>query len=198
MKTLYLASASPRRLALLRSIGFEPVLLKAEIEEKRAVGESPAQYCARVAREKAQAGFATLSGTERAGALVLGADTEVVLDDEVFGKPADTEDAMAMLRRLRGSTHQVITAICAISQDVVREGQVCSRVRFKNASDAALLAYVRTQEPFGKAGAYAIQGLGATLIEHLDGSHSSVMGLPVFETSALLNEFGLFAPWQEC
>ena len=177
-------------------MGYAPDVLKIDIEERRAIDESPANYCERVAREKAQAGFDGLSENERVDALVLGSDTEVVLDDAVFGKPQDEQDALVMLRRLSGITHEVITAVCAVSQAGVRQLQVCSKVRFKSASERELLAYVRTQEPFGKAGAYAIQGLGATLIAHLDGSHSSVMGLPVFETNALLNELGVFAPWQ--
>lgn len=171
-------------------------MLKAEVIEQRATGEDPSAYCQRVAREKAQAGFSVLSEFERANAVVLGADTEVVLDDHVFGKPVDEQDAMAMLRKLSSITHEVITAVCAVTEEGFRELQVSSKVRFKAAGEQELWAYVRTLEPFGKAGAYAIQGLGATLIAHLEGSHSSVMGLPVFETHQLLNELNVFATWQ--
>lgn len=171
-------------------------MLKAEVLEQRAIGESPLMYCQRVAREKAQAGFTVLSELERANAVVLGADTEVVLGDHVFGKPADEQDAMAMLRKLSGTTHEVITAVCAVTLKGVRELHVCSKVQFKAATEEELSAYVRTSEPFGKAGAYAIQGLGATLIAHLEGSHSAVMGLPLFETNQLLNALKLFATWQ--
>lgn len=196
MHSLHLASASLRRLALLHSIGFEPALLKVDVIEQRADGESAEAYCARVAREKAQAGFSLLSEIQRLNAVVLGADTEVVLEDHVFGKPVDEHDALAMLRKLCGITHEVITAVCAVSQGQLRQLLVRSQVRFKAADESELLAYVRTLEPFGKAGAYAIQGLGATLVAHLEGSHSAVMGLPIFETNQLLNQLGVFAPWQ--
>jgi len=122
---------------------------------------------------------------------VLGADTEVVLDGDVFGKPRDAADAVAMLQRLAGRTHEVMSAVWLVG-DHREEGELCvSRVRFASLDDAAIRAYVASDEPFGKAGAYAIQGLGATLIEHLDGSYSGVMGLPLFETAHLLRKFGV-------
>jgi len=122
---------------------------------------------------------------------VLGADTEVVLDEEVFGKPLDAQGAAAMLRRLSGRTHAVISAVWVVSAQQELFETCISRVRFGVLDESAIDAYVATGEPFGKAGAYAIQGRGAVLIEHLEGSYSGVMGLPVFETARLLRSFDL-------
>jgi septum formation protein len=180
---LYLASQSPRRRQLLEQIGVTFRIVDVDVPEQRALAESPREYVSRVAREKARAGLAALEGP---GALVLGADTEVVLDDEVFGKPVDTADAAAMLRRLSGRVHEVISTVWLVSRAGEWTDTSLSRVRVAELNDAAIAAYIATGEPFGKAGAYAIQGHGATLIEHLDGSHSGVMGLPVFETARLL------------
>jgi len=122
---------------------------------------------------------------------VIACDTEVVLENRVFGKPKDADDAVEMLHALSGRTHEVISAVCTMSAEQ-EHGDVCvSRVRFAELSEADVTAYVATGEPFGKAGAYAIQGLGATLIEHLEGSYSGVMGLPLFETARLLRKFGI-------
>lgn len=189
---LYLASQSPRRRELLGQISAMFSTLDVEIPEQREAGESPQDYVHRVAREKARAGMAMLGNDERDHAMVLGADTEVVLDDDVFGKPRDAADATAMLQRLSGRTHEVISAVWLVgsSQEV---GDACvSRVRFAALDEATIHAYVASKEPFGKAGAYAIQGRGATLIEHLEGSYSGVMGLPLFETVRLLRKFGVY------
>ncbi len=181
---LYLASRSPRRRELLRQIEVAFATLDIEVPEFRAAGESPSDYVSRVARDKALAGLTLLEGA--ADAVVIGSDTEVVLDEEVFGKPSDAAAAAQMLRRLSGRTHRVISAVWAVS--ATRELQeVCtSMVRFAPLDDAVIDAYVATGEPFGKAGGYAIQGRGATLVEHLEGSYSGVMGLPLFETARLL------------
>lgn len=183
---LYLASQSPRRRQLLDQLGLAFEVLMLQVPEQRQPAESPAAYVSRVAREKAQAVLARLGS----GAIVLGADTEVVLDDEVFGKPVDRADACAMLTRLAGRTHEVISAVWAV--DAARQASACciSRVRFAALDQATIARYVDTGECFGKAGAYAIQGRGAALIEHLEGSYSGVMGLPLFETARLLNDFG--------
>jgi len=185
---LYLASQSPRRRQLLEQIGVEFRVVDVNVPEQRAIGESPREYVSRVAREKARAGLAALGDPK---AVVLGADTEVVLDDEVFGKPTDAADAKAMLRRLSGRVHEVISTVWLVSH----QGEWCdtslSRVRMPELDTASIAAYIATGEPFGKAGAYAIQGHGAKLIEHLDGSHSGVMGLPVFETARLLRAHSL-------
>ena len=188
---LYLASQSPRRRELLQQAGLAFSVLNVDVPEQRAVGESPQDYVHRVARDKARAGLAQLTTDHRAHAVVLGADTEVVLDGEVFGKPKDADDAVAMLRRLSGRTHEVISAVWLVA-DEREQGDTCvSRVRFAKLDEPMIAAYVATSEPFGKAGAYAIQGRGATLIEHLEGSYSCVMGLPLFETVRVLKQFCL-------
>ena len=186
---LYLASQSPRRRQLLEQIGVDFTVLDVNVVEQRVTGESPQDYVSRVARDKAYAGLVRLDCAS--DAIVLGADTEVVLDDEVFGKPQDAEDAAAMLRRLSGDTHAVISVVWLVS--AMREQcAVCvSQVRFAVLGESIIASYVTTGEPFGKAGAYAIQGRGATLVEHLQGSYSCVMGLPVFETAQLLRGFGI-------
>ncbi|WP_338015420.1 Maf family protein [Dyella acidiphila] len=188
---LYLASQSPRRRELLQQAGLDFAVLEVDIPELRDATESPQDYVQRVARAKARAGLAQLAASE--GGVVLGADTEVVLDGDVFGKPVDADDAAAMLRRLSGRTHEVMSAVWLVAEGR-EQGDVClSRVRFATLSEVDIAAYVASGEPFGKAGAYAIQGHGATLIEHLDGSYSGVMGLPLFETVRLLRRFELAA-----
>lgn len=186
---LYLASQSPRRRDLLEQLGATFAVLDVDVPEQRAADEPPQDYVQRVARDKARAGLALLATGDRDGAVVLGADTEVVLDGDVFGKPRDAIDAATMLRRLSGRTHEVISAVWLVGAK--REhGEVCvSQVRFATLDEAAIAAYVATGEPFGKAGAYAIQGRGAALIEHLQGSYSGVMGLSLFETARLLRDF---------
>jgi septum formation protein len=186
---LYLASRSPRRRELLQQLGVAHAAIDVDIPERRAADESPEAYVSRVARDKAEAGRAALGPL--AGAVVLGADTEVVLDGEVFGKPADAAQAAAMLRRLSGRTHAVISAVWGVDATDARRELCLSQVRFASLSEAAIAAYVATGEPFGKAGAYAIQGRAAAWVEHLEGSYSGVMGLPLFETARLLRGFGV-------
>ena len=186
---LYLASQSPRRRELLQQLGVAYAALDVEVPEARAAAESPEDYVSRVAHDKAQAGLAALPGNT--DAIVLGSDTEVVLDDVVFGKPADAAQAAAMLRRLSGRTHAVISAVWGVSASHARREVCISTVRFAPLDEATIAAYVATGEPFGKAGAYAIQGRGAVLVEHLVGSYSGVMGLPLFETARLLRGFGV-------
>jgi septum formation protein len=189
---LYLASQSPRRRQLLEQIGVDFSVLDVDVPEQRMRGESPQDYVSRVACDKARAGLASLdraNQNQASDAIVLGADTEVVLDDEVFGKPQDADDAAAMLRRLSGRTHAVISVVWLASA-AREECAVCiSQVRFAPLDESTIATYVATGEPFGKAGAYAIQGRGAALVEHLQGSYSAVMGLPVFETARLLRDF---------
>ncbi|UPG91361.1 Maf family nucleotide pyrophosphatase [Luteibacter aegosomaticola] len=182
---LYLASQSPRRRELLDQLGEAHRTLDVEVEEIRGPGEAPEDYVSRVARDKARAGFA-LVGAE-AGARVLGADTEVILGDEVFGKPRDAADAAAMLGRLAGREHRVVSVAWLVAQGVERRVVSVSIVRFAALDAAAIAAYVATGECMGKAGAYAIQGRAAAFIEHLSGSYSGVMGLPLYETSQLLS-----------
>ena len=186
---LFLASQSPRRRELLRQIGLDFDVLDVDVPERREPGETPADYVSRVAREKAGAGLLQVAAVP--GAIVIGADTEVVLDDDVFGKPADAADALAMLRRLTGRAHNVLSAVWCISASREEHALSVSTVEFATLSDVDLAAYVATGEAFGKAGAYAIQGRAAAFISRLEGSHSAVMGLPLHETSLLLKRLGV-------
>lgn len=186
---LYLASKSPRRRELLGRLGLEFGVLEIDIPERRQPGEPPRDYVSRVAREKAGAGLLKVLGNP--SALVLGSDTEVVLDDEVFGKPIDAGDAAAMLRRLSGRTHEVISAVSLVSSGRELQAVAISQVTFDELDDARIAAYIATGEPFGKAGAYAIQGGAEVFVRRLDGSYSGVMGLPLRETARLLAGFGL-------
>lgn len=188
---LVLASASPRRRELLTQIGVRFHVHAVEAEEIPRPDETPPQYVQRVAAEKsalAQAAF----GLE---VPVLGADTEVVLDGKVFGKPADCAAAHAMLARLSGREHEVFSAVSLRRGNAHWQAISRSVVRFRSISAAEITAYWASGEPQGKAGAYAIQGLGAVFVEHLSGSFSGVMGLPLFETAAVLREAGLGAAW---
>lgn len=188
---LYLASQSPRRRELLGQLGVNFSMLDVDVAEVPFPEESPVDYVRRVARDKAQAGWEMLERAAQADALVLASDTEVVWGDRIFGKPKDADDAMQMLQALSGRTHEVISAVCVVSAKREHDDVCISRVRFAALGEAEIAAYVATGEPFGKAGAYAIQGKGASLIEHLEGSYSGVMGLPVFETARLLRGFGV-------
>nr|WP_193570453.1 Maf family protein [Luteibacter yeojuensis] len=183
---MYLASRSPRRRELLDQLGEPHRTLDIDVEEARDPAESPDDYVSRVALDKARAGFALVRG--EAGARVLGADTEVVLDDEVFGKPRDAAAAAAMLRRLEGREHRVVSAVWLVRAGDERCAMSVSTVRFATLSDADIAAYVATGEYVGKAGAYAIQGRAGAFVAHLSGSYSGVMGLPLFETSRLLRD----------
>ena len=186
---LYLASQSPRRRELLARLGLAFETLSLEVPERREPGEDPEGYVRRVAREKAGAGLLEVAALP--GALVLGADTEVVLDDVVYGKPADRADAARMLGELSGRTHEVVTAVWVMS--AAREAHAIQRsqVTFADVSADDLGWYLDSGEWQGKAGAYAIQGRAAAFISHLSGSQSSVMGLPLHETHRLLRGFGL-------
>jgi septum formation protein len=190
-RMLYLASQSPRRRELLAQLGVAFEIVTVAVPEVPQVKESPREYVSRVARDKARAGLAACKGV--ADVVVLGADTEVVLDDEVFGKPRDAHDAAAMLHRLSGRVHEVVSTVWLLRGRRERAATCVSQVRFTELDPATVAAYVATGESMGKAGAYAIQGRGAALIEHLDGSYSGVMGLPLFETACLLHEAHVIA-----
>ena len=185
---LHLASQSPRRRELLALLGLDFELLDVDVPEIRDPDEPARDYVRRVAREKAGAGLLKVMAVP--SSRVLGADTEVVLDDRVFGKPADASDAAAMLRTLSGRVHRVVSAVSLVS--AAREAQVVSvsEVTFAVLDDAVVAEYIATDEWRGKAGAYAIQGRAQAFIAHLSGSYSGVMGLPLFETAGLLREFG--------
>lgn len=190
---LYLASRSPRRIDLLGRLGVPFTALDLEVAEVRAVGESPLDYVRRVAADKARAGLALLPPLDRP-CWVLGSDTEVVLGDVVYGKPADATDAAAMLASLAGQTHQVITAVALVCSDGSGEViEVISEVSFEAMDAATIAAYVATGEPMGKAGAYAIQGHAERHVSRLCGSYSGVMGLPLQQTAQLLQRHGLRA-----
>jgi septum formation protein len=183
---LCLASASPRRRELLSQIGVPHVVVGADIDETFLPGETPLEYVARLAREKALA--IRRSGEQLP---VLAADTTVVVDEKVFGKPRDQAEAVDMLARLSGREHEVLTAVALAGSRGVTARLSSSTVRFRKISREECLAYWQTGEPRDKAGGYAIQGLGAVFIESLRGSYSGVMGLPLFETGELLRAAGI-------
>ena len=188
---LHLASRSPRRSELLARLGVAFGVLDLDVPEQRQPGEAAEDYVRRVAREKAGAGLLKVVAVP--GALVLGADTEVVLGDEVFGKPRDEADAAAMLRRLSGRTHRVVSAVSLVSQSREAQAVSVSEVTFADLDDTTIARYVATGEPHGKAGAYAIQGGAEIFTTRLSGSYSGVMGLPLHETAGLLRQFGALA-----
>jgi septum formation protein len=183
---LCLASVSPRRQALLNQIGVRYLVAAADIDEAVRRAEHADDYVRRMARDKALAVYGR-------GSLlpVLAADTTVVLDGQICGKPADEADGVALLQRLAGRNHQVLTAVALADSSGVRERLSASEVRFRPVSRAECVAYWASGEPRDKAGGYAIQGLGAVFIEHLSGSYSGVMGLPLFETAELLRTAGV-------
>jgi septum formation protein len=182
---LILASASPRRAELLTSAGFTFDVLAADVDEMPRDREAPELYTQRVARDKARHVLQTIREADTA---VLGADTEVVIDCRILGKPADTGDAGRMLRLLSGTVHDVLTAvvICANRREWVEV--VTTRVHFLPLSQGDIDWYVASGEPMGKAGAYAIQGLGARFIDRIEGSWSNVVGLPLHTVHRLLGE----------
>lgn len=181
-----LASVSPRRRELLTQIGVSHTVVGADIDESVRPGEAPRDYVLRMARQKA------LTVRERGESLpVLAADTTVVLDNTIYGKPRDRADGMAMLGRLSGRTHEVLTAVALANSNEVTVRLSVSTVRFRGLSPEECAAYWDTGEPRDKAGGYAIQGAAAVFIEALSGSYSGVMGLPLFETGELLRAAGV-------
>lgn len=192
MKPLYLASGSPRRRELLAQIGVPFAVVSAPIDETPLPGEGADAYVERLAVAKAQAGLAALQGP----GVVLGADTAVVLDGRIMGKPDNREHALAMLRELGGKAHQVLTAVAVCDGQRCESVRVSSTVHFRAIDAAQAERYWATGEPADKAGGYAIQGLGAVFVTGLQGSYSAVVGLPLCETAEILAEFGI-ACWQE-
>lgn len=193
-RKIYLASKSPRRRELLRQIGvdFELLMLRTDgprgpdVSEDVRPGEDPLLYVARVSNEKAA--FAWNIARQRRLTLrpVLTADTTVTIDGDILGKPANQQEAEAMLARLSGRTHQVLTSVAVHFHDVAEQITQISQVRFAKLTPEAIRHYCATPEPYDKAGGYGIQGLAAMFVEHIDGSHSGIMGLPLFETAQLL------------
>lgn len=185
---LYLASGSPRRQELLHQLGVAFDVQVADVTEEALAGEAADVFVTRLALEKAQAIWQGLAQEMRRP--VLGADTAVVIDGHILGKPRDRAHGMEMLRMLSGRSHRVVTGIALVAA----QSSVCvnvSEVRFRKLDDAEIARYWDTGEPADKAGGYAIQGYAAAFIEHLQGSYSGVMGLPLFETARLLHEFNI-------
>ncbi|MCQ4265614.1 MAG: Maf family protein [Pseudomonas sp.] len=188
MSSLYLASASPRRRELLQQIGVPFSLLAVSVDETPLPDEAAEDYVRRVALDKARAGLAVLPD---ANACVLAADTSVVLDQRILGKPADRADGLAMLAALSGRSHRVLTAIVLANRCACEVRLVDSEVEFRSIDASEAQAYWDSGEPRDKAGGYAIQGWGAVFVSQLHGSYSAVVGLPLCETAQLLDRFGL-------
>jgi len=191
---LYLASLSPRRHQLLAQLGVDFATISLEVDEACLEHESVEKYVIRLALEKARAGY--LSTSRRVDVPVLAADTTVFVAGDVFGKPRDQQHALAMLEQLSGRVHQVYTAVALVSDDSQcsdnEQSSLCvTNVSFREITQDERLAYWQSGEPQGKAGGYAVQGLGAMFVERIEGSYSGVMGLPLFETANLLKRFGV-------
>lgn len=188
--SLVLASASPRRRELLERVGLAPRVVPAEVDESPLAGEGAEEYVARVAEMKAAA-----VGARCPGQIVLGADTAVVLDGQPLGKPEDPDEALVMLTRLSGRTHVVLTAVSVVGPDGHAHGRLCTaQVTMAVSTRAELEWYVGTGEPFDKAGGYGVQGIGAVLVERLDGDPTTVIGLPLRASLQLLRAAGLRWP----
>lgn len=187
MPRLYLASRSPRRRALLEQIGVIYNIVAIDVDESRLVAEAPADYVLRLAQAKAAAGLAAVD----AGAVVLGADTAVVVDGDVLGKPAGSAHARAMLARLSGRSHEVFSGVAVTDGERIRTALSRSRVIFRDIGTDEIERYVESGEGVDKAGGYAIQGRGALFVARLEGSYSGVMGLPLCETAVLLDDLGV-------
>lgn len=189
---LILASASPRRLELLQQIGVPCIVNPVNIPEVARPEEAPEQFVERLAREKAQAGY-SIAGAD---SVVLGADTVVVSNGRIMGKPVDKNDALEMLAQLSGTKHQVMTAVAVIDRERMLSQVVTTEVSFCNLSRQQCEKYWESAEPIDKAGAYGIQGLGAVFVASITGSYSAVVGLPLTETAVLLEAFGI-GVWQD-
>ncbi|KAF1047006.1 MAG: Maf-like protein YhdE [Herbaspirillum frisingense] len=194
---IYLASKSPRRRELLRQIGidFELLLSGKEVDESVLPNEGPLDYVARVTRDKLESAQQTMILRQLPHRPLLSADTTVVIDHLILGKPANHEEAVQMITRLSGRTHQVLTSV-AVGLTLGVETEIWqitqqSDVSFAALTDEAIEAYCNTIEPYDKAGAYGIQGLASMFISNIVGSHSGIMGLPLFETAQLLQKAGV-------
>lgn len=184
---LVLASASPRRAELLRQMGLAFAARPVDIDETPRPGEQPEDYVCRLAREKALAGLAVANGEQ---VRVIGSDTTVVVAGRILAKPADTEEAKAMLSRLSGRSHRVLTAVAVAFAGDCRVELVETRVHFRRLEAAEIDAYIDTGEPMDKAGGYGIQGRGGIFVSRIEGSYSAVVGLPLNETSRMLGQTG--------
>lgn len=189
--SIYLASQSPRRRELLQQIGVKHQVIGANVLEVPRQQETPGDYVQRLAREKAEAGYASVLVAGLPVKPVLGADTIVVINNEILEKPRDADHAALMLRKLAGTEHQVMTAVAMIMEEKCKLKLSVTQVVFRPLAEEEILAYWNTGEPRDKAGAYAIQGLGAVFVQQIQGSYTGVVGLPIEQTVALLGEFGI-------
>lgn len=187
---IYLASGSPRRRELLQQIGVPFRVVAAAVDEAVLPGEEPLAYVTRLAAAKADMGWGR--NRDATDGAVLAADTAVVLDGKILGKPADGEDAEGMLRQLSGRTHEVLTAVALRTAKGLKSRISRSEVTFRSIAAGEARAYWESGEPADKAGAYAIQGRAAVFVAELRGSYSGVVGLPLFETAELLREAGVW------
>jgi len=200
-KSIYLASRSPRRRELLKQIGidFEMLLLRSDprrtvdVDEAPLTGEAPDAYAVRIARTKAEVGLRAIMQRGLRPKPILSADTTVVLDNEILGKPESTAHAESLLSALSGREHRVISAVAVAFRDQLETRVSVSSVWFRDITVAEIERYVATGEPMDKAGAYAIQGKAALFVTRMDGSYSGIMGLPLAETAELLQRFGIVA-----
>jgi septum formation protein len=194
IKKIYLASKSPRRRELLRQIGieFELLLNDSEVNEDVLPGEAPHDYVARVTRDKAEHAREIMLRRQLPMRPVLAADTTVVIDTAILGKPADMYEAVQMMRRLSGRTHQVLTSVAVAFGAEMWQITQSSDVVFAPLSEQTIAAYCDTPEPYDKAGGYGIQGPAAIFITNISGSYSGIAGLPLFETAQLLQKAGVY------
>ena len=188
-RNFVLASSSPRRRELLAGVGLDFEVIPPQVRESARDGETPLDFAKRMAREKAL----YVCAQERLGQIVVGSDTVVSISGEIFGKPRDEEDALLMLQKLSGRTHEVITGFCVAraASDVLHLGATRTEVRMKSLDTEEMRRYIKTGEPMDKAGAYAIQGIGSCLVEWIKGSYTGVVGLPLFELVSVLSDIGV-------
>ena len=186
MSKIILASGSPRRRALLQELGLDFTIYKPEVDEKILNHESPENLCERLSRLKASTGASVYPDS-----IIIAADTIVVIDNKILGKPHDREDAFKMLMTLQGRTHEVLTGLTICRNEKILSHVEHTRVKFRNLNESEIRAYISTGESDDKAGAYAVQGVGSLLVERLEGDYFNVVGLPVCRLSLLLREFGV-------
>lgn len=187
VKHVILASQSPRRVALLKQMGIDCMVMSADIDETAKAGELPTAYVTRLAKQKALTTLKKLDG-QHAYLPIIAADTTVALEHEIFGKPENDMDAFNMLKKLSGTTHQVHTAVVLAFNGKVQKALSTTLVQMMRLSDAKIAAYIATGEHRDKAGSYAIQGLAGSWIKRIEGSYTGVMGLPVHETAVMLDK----------
>ena len=191
MSKIYLASASPRRQELLHQLGIAFDALAPEVRERQGASESPADYVQRIASEKARQVSGVVMHRKLPQRPILAADTSVILDDQILGKPRDRRDGETMLRRLSGREHSVLTAVTILSADTEYGALSTSRVHFHTITQDEIARYWETGESTDKAGAYALQGRAAAFVSNIEGSYSGIVGLPLYEVTQLLRKIGI-------